>query len=376
MADSTETSTQRKTIGITGATGLLGWHLRAFLRSDANLRVIPVMRASFATGEELDALVPECDVLVHLAGMNRGNDHEVEATNVALAEALVAACERTGSAPHVIYSNSIHRTQDNGYGRSKRCAAEKLERWAERAGAVFTDVVLPHVFGECGRPFYNSVVSTFCHQLANGQQPEIHKDGELELLHAQQVARKVLEIASEGKGGTVRVPGVPMTVTELLSKLTLLAKQYRDLVISDLRQGISLDLFNTYRSYLPPLHYPVTVKVHTDDRGTLFEAVKTIHGGQCFISSTRPGVTRGNHYHTRKFERFLVVQGTAKIRIRRVFDTAVTAFEVQGDSPQFVDMPTLHTHNITNTGDSDLITLFWAHEIFDPVHPDTVPELV
>jgi UDP-2-acetamido-2,6-beta-L-arabino-hexul-4-ose reductase len=376
MVNSTETSTHRKTIGITGGTGLLGWHLRAFLRSDANLRVIPVTRASFATAEELDALVSECDVLVHLAGMNRGNDDEVEATNVALAEALVSACVRTESAPHVIYSNSIHCTQDNGYGRSKRRAAEKLERWAERAGAVFTDVVLPHVFGECGKPFYNSVVSTFCHQLANGLQPVIHKDGELELLHAQQVARKILEIASEGKGGTVRVRGVPMTVTELLSKLTLLAKQYQGDVISDIRESISLDLFNTYRSYLFPVHYPVTVKVHSDERGSLFEAVKTIHGGQCFISSTRPGVTRGNHYHTRKFERFLVVQGTAKIRVRKVFDKAIAEFEVRGDSPQFVDMPTLHTHNITNTGDSELITLFWAHEIFDPAHTDTVPEPV
>ncbi len=371
-----ETSTQRKTIGITGATGLLGWHLRAFLQTDANLRVVPAPRSWLTTAEELDALVSECDVLVHLAGMNRGSDHEVEATNVALAEALVAACERTESMPHVIYSNSIHSTQDNAYGRSKRCAAEKLERWAARAGAVFTDVVLPHVFGECGKPFYNSVVSTFCHQLANDLKPEIQKDMELELLHAQQFARKILEIASEGKGGQVRVRGVPITVTELLSKLTLLAKQYQGHVVPDLREEISLDLFNTYRSYLFPVRYPVTVKVHTDQRGSLFEAVKTIHGGQCFLSSTRPGVTRGNHYHTRKFERFLVVRGTATIRVRKVFDTALTEFEVQGDSPRFVDMPTLNTHNITNTGDSELITLFWAHEIFDPAHPDTFPESV
>jgi UDP-2-acetamido-2,6-beta-L-arabino-hexul-4-ose reductase len=377
MLESTQTLyTPQKTIGITGVTGLLGWHLRAFLRSDASLRVIPAMRSSFTASEELDALVSECDVLVHLAGMNRGNDHEVEATNVALAEALVAACVRTESVPHIIYSNSIHCERDNVYGRSKRCVAQTFQQWADRCGGVFTDVILPHVFGESGRPFYNSVVSTFCHQLANDLRPEIHKDIELELLHAQQVARKILEIACEGKHGTVRVYGVPVTVTELLSRLTLLAKQYAEHVIADLREGLSLDLFNTYRSYLPPLHYPVTVKVHSDDRGSLFEAVKTINGGQCFVSTTRPGITRGNHYHTRKFERFLVLQGTAEIRIRKVFDSAVTVFEVQGDSPRFIDIPTLHAHNITNTGGSDLITLFWAHEIFDPVNPDTVPEPV
>jgi UDP-2-acetamido-2,6-beta-L-arabino-hexul-4-ose reductase len=365
-----------KTIGITGATGLLGWHLRAFLRTDSSLRVLLATRSQFAVAEELDRLVSECDVLVHLAGMNRGNDHEVEATNVALAEALVAACERTGATPHVVYSNSIHSVRDDGYGRSKRCAAQQLQRWADRAGAVFTDLVLPQVFGESGRPFYNSVVSTFCYQLANGLQPEIHKDVELELLHAQKVAREILEIACRGKGGKVRVQGLPMTVSGLLSKLILQAKQYRDQVIPDLRDDLSLDLFNTYRSYLLPQHHLVIMKVHADDRGNLFEAVKTFSGGQCFISSTRPGITRGNHYHTRKFERFLVLQGSAKIRIRRVFDSVVISFEVSGDSPQFVDMPTMHTHNITNTGDSDLITLFWAQEIFDPARPDTVPELV
>jgi UDP-2-acetamido-2,6-beta-L-arabino-hexul-4-ose reductase len=232
------------------------------------------------------------------------------------------------------------------------------------------------VFGESGRPFYNSVVSTFCYQLANGLQPEIHKDVELELLHAQKVAREILEIVCRGKGGKVRVQGVPMTVSALLSKLTLQAKQYTDQVIPDLRDDLSLDLFNTYRSYLLPQHYLVTMKVHADDRGNLFEAVKTFNGGQCFISSTRPGVTRGNHYHTRKFERFLVLQGSAKICIRRMFDSVVTSLELCGHSPQFVDIPTMHTHNITNTGDSDLITLFWAQEIFDPARPDTVPELV
>jgi len=350
--------------------------LRAFLQADPGVRVIAATRSTFASEQELDGLVSSSEVLVHLAGMNRGNDREVEAANIALAEAVIAACERTGSSPHVIYSNSTHYTRESAYGRSKRCAAGLFQRWAERTRATFTDLVLPHIFGECGKPFYNSVVSTFCYQLANGLDPEIHKDGELELLHAQQVAHKIREIAAQRIGGQVRMHGAPTRVSELLSKLTLLAKQYGGQLIPDLRDGLDLDLFNTYRSYLFPQHYPVTVNPNKDGRGDLFEAVKTFNGGQCFISSTRPGMTRGNHYHTRKFERFLVLQGRAKIRIRRIFQTAVAEFEVCGDCPQFVDMPTLHAHNITNIGASDLITLFWAHEIFNPACSDTIAEPV
>jgi len=169
---------------------------------------------------------------------------------------------------------------------------------------------------------------------------------------------------------------VPMRVSELLDRLSAFDQNYRGQLIPDVREPIDLYLFNTYRSYLFPHHYPVDLQLHEDMRGGLFEAIKSYNGGQCFLSTTKPGITRGNHYHTAKIERFLVVGGNGLIRIRKLFSEDISEFEVAGDRPQYIDIPTLHTHNITNVGESDMTTLFWSHEIFDPESPDTFPEPV
>ena len=213
-------------------------------------------------------------------------------------------------------------------------------------------------------------------KVAVGETPKIMYDGELELVHAQQLAKEILNIISERRVGDVTINGVPMTVSALLEKISHIAHQYRNQIVPDLRTGLDLDVFNTYRSYLYPAYYPVSVKLHTDSRGSLFEVIKSLNGGQSFISTTKPGITRGNHFHTRKVERFCVLGGEAVIRIRRLFSSQVLEFPVSGELPQYIDIPTLHTHNITNTGPSELTTLFWAHEIFDPEHPDTLVESV
>jgi UDP-2-acetamido-2,6-beta-L-arabino-hexul-4-ose reductase len=233
------------------------------------------------------------------------------------------------------------------------------------------------LFGEGGRPFYNSGFATFCHQLARGEEPRILHDGELELVHAQRVAARLLELAeAEGPSGTVRVTGVPMRVSEALRRLKIIQSTYQAGLVPDLSDQLTLEFFNTYRSFLFPDHYPVQLQLRTDERGSLFEAVKSLQGGQTFISTTHPGITRGRHYHWHKVERFLVVQGRAEIRIRRLHDTKVWVFPVRGEEPCFIDIPTFHTHEITNLGDQDLLTLFWSHELFDPANPDTYLEPV
>lgn len=363
-------------IGVTGAKGLIGWHLRAYLHGKPEIETVPSDRAAFASDEALEEFVSRCDAIVHLAGMNRGADDEIEKTNVDLVARLIRALERSNSAAHVVFASSAHIDRDTAYARSKRKATELLEAWAARSGGRATILVLPHVFGESGKPFYNSVVSTFCHQLAAGDKPEIKVDGALELLHAQRVAEMALDAILSGQTGRLAPAGAKMKVSALLVKLRGLADSYRGMVVPDLRQPIDLDLFNTYRSYLFPRHYPVSPPLRTDPRGELFEAVKTLNGGQSFISTTKPGITRGNHYHRRKVERFLVVQGKAVIRLRRLFSDEVVEYAVDGAAPQYIDMPTLHTHSITNTGPGELVTLFWSHEIFDPMAPDTYAEKV
>ena len=363
-------------IGVTGANGFLGWHLRAFLHARKEHIVVPIGREDFSDRNRLHQRTAGCDAIVHLAGMNRGDDSEILRVNAALAEELTAACDSTGARPHIVYANSTHSARETTYGRSKRRAAETLASWAERMGTRFTDLVLPNLFGEHGRPFYNSAVATFCHQLAHGETARIFDDIELELVHAQTAAEAMLGAIRDGTVGSVRVSGRRLLVSEALDRLREMAEQYRAQLIPELADILDLALFNTYRSYLFPQSYPVRPPLHSDARGSLFEAVKTLRGGQAFFSSTRPGATRGKHYHCRKIERFLVVQGEAVIRVRRLLHPQAHEFRVSGSAPGYIDMPTFHTHDITNVGSGELLTLFWSHELFDRHDPDTYSEQV
>lgn len=364
-------------LGITGADGLIGWHQRAYLKAiDGGHAVRLADRAAFQQPEALAAFVQGLDAIIHLAGMNRGADAEIEATNAALARDLVAACEQSGTRPFLVFANSTHQDRDTAYGRGKRAAASTFRHWAEQRGTGFANLILPHVFGEFGKPFYNSAVSTFCYQLARNETPQIITDGDLELLHVQDVAAQCLRVIQEDRRGDIRLEGVGMKVSELLQRLTDMRDQYQSMVMPNLESRLDVRLFNTLRSYLFPAHYPVALTLHSDARGSLFEVVKSISGGQVFMSTTHPGITRGNHFHTRKVERFLVASGAAEICLRKLFGNEVIRFKVRGDAPCYVDIPTFHTHCISNTGQSELVTLFWANEIYNPADSDTFPELV
>lgn len=363
-------------IGITGINGLLGWHLRCYLKSFADVVVFGADRSTFQNTTKLATFIDSCDSIVHFAGMNRGKEDLIQTTNVSLMEALLSACERSGRHPHIVFASSTHIDRDSAYGKSKRVAGDILMNWSEQTGAKATIMVLPNVFGEAGKPFYNSVVSTFAYQIAKGEVPKIDVDKEMELLHAQDVAALVYTVIVEGKVGIIKPKGSLLTVTELLNRLRNFAYEYRNDRLSNYSAPLDLNLFNTLRYYMFPDYYPKRLDLRADLRGELYEAVKSVGGGQIFLSSTRPGITRGNHFHYRKIERFLVVRGRAIIKIRKLFSEHVECFEVSGDRPVYIDMPTLHTHSITNIGDHDLITLFWSNSIYDPDSPDTLHELV
>ena len=373
-------------VAITGGAGFLGWHLRCAIRMRGWPEPVVVDHACFDDPARLRDALAGAEVVVHLAGVNRGPEAEVEAGNPRLARLLVDALQATAAGRtrlHLLFSNSTHGRDPSvpaasltPYGRSKREANAILGEWAATTGARYTDIRFPHLFGEHGRPFYNSAVATFCHQLATSDTPKIIVDSEVELLHAQSACDLMLEAIDAGTGGPLSPEGLRMPVSEALARLQAMHATYADGTLPRFETAFDLDLFNTLRSYRFPLHYPGRIQLRSDARGHLFEAVKTGHGGQCFASTTHPGVVRGNHFHRRKVERFLVAGGQATIRVRRMFTTDAHAFEVRGDAPVYIDMPTLHTHDIRNTGQGELFTLFWSHEIFDPAAPDTYPEAV
>lgn len=361
-------------IGVTGSAGFIGWHFCLRAELDADTHVNAIGRTPFSDDEALDRFVADCDCIVHLAGVNRASDDELRRENPDLARRLVEACERTTSRPHVVFASSTQIDAGNAYGDSKLAAAALLAEWSERSEAGFTNVVIPNVFGEFGRPFYNSVVATFCHQLATGERPQILQDRSLELVHVQRLCSQLLGICKSNTTGTQRIEGKAITVSSLLEQLTRIANIYDDLhQLPDMSSPLARDLFNTYRSFGVPGNLRRMLHVHSDPRGSLFEMVRAGSGGQCFASSTRPGVRRGEHFHLRKFESFFVIQGEAEIRLRKVTTDAVETVRVSGASPTRVDIPTFYTHDITNVGDSEMVTLFWTNEFFDPENPDTYP---
>jgi UDP-2-acetamido-2,6-beta-L-arabino-hexul-4-ose reductase len=315
--------------------------------------------------------------VLHLAGVNRSENEDRFNDNIALAEELTAELDEVDARPCIVYANSIQSGSDTPFGSTKEAAALHLKRWGERTGAPVADVRLPNLFGEHGRPNYNSVVATFCDALASGKTPAIIEDREIPLLHVQEAIDAMLDLAVERASGVFHPAGSLTKVSSLLQLLSGYSDRYRTGEIPDISDPLNRALFNTYRSFCFPDHFPIHPDMRSDPRGALFEAVRS-HGGrsQVFSSTTHPGVTRGNHFHIRKVERFVVMDGSAEITLRRLFDDHVVRFAVSGKRPAMVDMPTLWTHAITNVGTGELTTLFWADEIFDPLLPDTYAEPV
>jgi UDP-2-acetamido-2,6-beta-L-arabino-hexul-4-ose reductase len=370
----------QSTIGITGAGGFIGSHLKARVGRQEGWSLRACRRDTFEDAAELREFVAAADAIVHLAGMNRGEDREVAAANTSLAQKLVAALDQSGERPHLIYASSTQETADNAYGRSKRAAGRILAQWACRAGAPLTTLVIPNVYGAGCRPFYNSVVATFCHQLARGQQPQVHVDKQVEFIYVDELADEILRHIQQPPRELqrVRVEGTArMSVSTLLSTLQSFRDAYFDAgVVPELSSPAQRNLYATFLSYVEPDNLRHRPTLHTDQRGSLVEVIKLAQGGQVFFSTTKPGVIRGDHYHTRKIEWFCVLRGEAVIRLRRVGTGEIKEFRVRGDEPQFISIPVFHTHNIENVGDDELLTMFWCNEIFDQKNPDTYFEKV
>jgi UDP-2-acetamido-2,6-beta-L-arabino-hexul-4-ose reductase len=362
---------------ITGAGGLIGWHAATRLHAvncTARFKgdpvphdIVPLDHAAFADDLRLQAAVVGANAVLHFAGVNRASDADVETGNPDIARRLVAACGAAGAAPHIVYANSTHAVSDTPYGRSKRIAGEILAA----ANTRYTEVVLPHIFGECARPRYNNVTATLIEAVIAGDAPTINPEGVVSLLHAGAAAQVMIDAATHPTFGTIRPPARDTRVIDLYDLLQKFHSDYRANILPNLRDAFNLTLFNSYRAALYPAGFGAPLKLNTDSRGALFEAVKGGGGGQVFLSTSKPGITRGDHFHLHKVERFLVLQGDAIIRIRKVLADKVWEYRVSGNAPTAIDMPTLHTHSIENIGSEPLLTLFWTHDLFDPTAPDT-----
>lgn len=374
-------------IGITGQPGFVGTHLynELGLLSDSIVR-IPFEDDYFQDEVRLRSFVSQCDVIVHLAAMNRHLDPQViYKTNLRLVEQLIAALEAEKVTPHVLFSSSTQEERDNEYGKSKREGRELLEQWAKRNDASFTGMVVPNVYGPFGRPDYNSFIATFCHKLTHGQQPEVLQDGTVKLIYVGSLCHHIIDKIFQAKQSPVSVverDEVPHDFEKKVTEILSLLQNYKNLYfdqsfIPALVDRNDVNMFNTFRSYIDHgTYFPVKLVQHADPRGVFVETLKLGVGGQVSFSTTVPGITRGNHYHSRKIERFTVIKGKARIQLRKIGTPEVLNFELDGNEPCYVDMPVWYTHNITNIGDEELYTQFWINEWYDPTDGDTYFETV
>jgi UDP-2-acetamido-2,6-beta-L-arabino-hexul-4-ose reductase len=360
---------------VTGAAGFIGRNAVCILGRRAELELLPYDLGS--TPDEMADGLARAEVVLHLAGINRPQDpSEFETGNAGLTGEICDRLAELGRAPKLVMSSSIQADLDNPYGVSKRRAEEALRAFAERTGAEIVVYRLPNVFGKWCRPNYNSVVATFCHNIARDLPISISDEGrELELVYVDDVVA-----AFSAEIDTTRGPGFHRAEVDITHRITLgeLAarlRQYRasreTLLVPDFGDPLTRCLYATYLSYLPDGEQVYGLTSRCDPRGSLAEFVKQPPFGQIFVSHTKPGITRGNHYHDTKTEKFLVVAGEGIIRMRRIDSDEIIEFPVRGEDYRVVDIPPGYTHSIENVGEGTMVTLFFACEVFDQETPDT-----
>lgn len=362
-------------IVVTGAHGFIGKNLVAWLERQTSHQLLCFGRqdpwARLAEG------LAQADFVFHLAGVNRPQTtEEYYIGNVAFTDQICNQLRATGRTVPLVLASSIQAAMDNPYGQSKRQAEEVVQAYAQQVGTHVAIYRLPNVFGKWCRPNYNSVVATFCHNLARNQPITISdRNRTLELVYVDDVIQQFVDELAKREAGAVDYPQVHPTYSTTLGRLADLLQSFRQmrqtLVAAEFSEPLVHKLYATYLSYLEEDSFAYGLERKCDQRGCLAEFIKSPAFGQIFVSRTLPGVTRGNHYHHTKTEKFLVLEGKAMIRFRHLNSDTLIEYPVCGEEFRVVDIPPGYTHSIENVGSSELITLFWASEVFNPTQPDT-----
>ncbi len=364
-----------KNIIVTGSDGFIGKNLILALRRLEGINVY-----GYDINDDISFLkeaVRRADIIFHLAGVNRPEKTgEYETGNVGFTRMLISMVEESKVKPLIIFSSSIQAALDNPYGLSKRKAEEELINWAKSSESAVVIYRLPNVFGKWCRPNYNSAVATFCYNIARDLDVRIiDPERVVELVYIDDVVKAFLDNIKDKLENGVYYNNVTPVFKVTVKKLVEIIKGFKntrsDLTIPDFSDPFIKRLYATYLSYLPQDKFSYQPEIKVDNRGILVELLKSQASGQIFVSRTKPGITRGNHFHDTKVEKFCVLDGEAIIRFRDVRGKDVIEYQVSGKKITIVDIPPGYTHSIENIGQKELIVLFWANEIFDPENPDT-----
>ena len=362
-----------KNILVTGSSGFIGKNLVANLNLNPDYIVLNYDKEN--DEEDLDNFVSKADFIFHLAGVNRPQDEaEFASVNRDLTEQLVTLVRKHGNKAKILITSSIQAEIDNPYGKSKKAAEDLLQEWSKNTGGISYIYRLQNAFGKWSKPNYNTVVATFCYNIANNIEISVSDPKkEIELVYIDDiVAYFVKKIESDEETGIYKVPTTHKTTLGSLAKIVKSFKTIpTSLLMPDFSDPLVSKLYSTYTSFTTNEDAFYLLEKKSDERGWLAEFIKSAQFGQIFVSTTRPGFTRGKHWHNSKIEKFLVLKGEAEIKIRDYYSDEVTTYAVNGDQPCVAEMVAGSIHSITNTGKIDLVLLIWSNEIFNPDKPDT-----
>jgi UDP-2-acetamido-2,6-beta-L-arabino-hexul-4-ose reductase len=368
---------------VTGANGFIGKNLVVRLNELANITV-----STFVRGDDvasLPQLVAQADAVVHLAGENRPSDEAAfSQVNTGLTSALCDAIQQeyavTGRYVPLLLASSTQAERDSPYGRSKLAAEQTVHALAQTTGNPCVVFRLPGVFGKWCKPNYNSVVATFCHNLARDLPIQINDpDASVKLVYVDDVVNTLLNVLEAPRPGYIQAPVAPdytITLGELAAQIRAFADCRTTLMSERVGTGLVRALYATYVSYLPNEKFSYEMQQHADPRGVFVEMLKTPDSGQFSYFTAHPGITRGGHYHHTKTEKFLVIKGDALFRFRHLLTDELVELRTSGTIPQVVDTIPGWSHDITNVGDDEMVVMLWANENFDRQKPDTVASKV
>lgn len=359
---------------ITGYNGFIGKNLRYFLIENGYSNISMVGREH--THSELKDLVRNADFIFHLAGINRPkHDAEFIEGNVVFTKKLIDAINETGRQIPLVFTSSIQAELDNDYGKTKAEAESSIKSFQIQTGSPVYIYRLPNVFGKWCKPNYNSVIATFCNNVANDIPINIHNAStELSLVYIDDLCENMIGLLKQCEpSGFKNVTPVYKTTVGNVADLINKFKDSRDnLITEDVGVGLTRALYSTYLSYLPPSHFSYDLNGHTDPRGTFVEVLKTKASGQFSFFTAHPGVTRGGHYHHTKNEKFLVIKGIACYRFKNILTGEKFEFISEAKNFNIVETIPGWAHDIKNIGNEELIVMLWANEIFDRNKPDTI----
>lgn len=376
---------------VTGAYGFVGKNLCATLKNiadgkDKSYNIdsdITVFEYDLGTDKALlDTYCKECDFVFHLAGVNRPEtEEEFMEGNFGFSSTLLDTLKKYNNTCPIMISSSIQAELDNPYGRSKKAGEDLMFAYGEETGAKVMVYRLPNLFGKWSRPNYNSVIATFCHNIARDMPITVNnRDVNMTLVYIDDLVNELIsalkgEENREGAFCKVHVEH-KITLGEIADLIYSFKESRETKAVPDMSDGFTKKLYATYLSFLPEDGFSYPLKMNIDNRGSFTEILRTADRGQFSVNISKPHITKGNHWHHTKNEKFLVVSGNGVIRFRKPDEEKVIEYFVSGEKLEVVDIPTGYTHNIENLGDTDMVTFMWCNECFDPNKPDTFFEEV